>query len=106
VSALTLRVGAGGQIREDAATFADIDPVWQHKVMEIVNLAAIHAGTKPWPNQAQDPGAAPALAQTGSLIIESDVDPITDKVRCLPIRHVFSLCRSVKFVSMRRPRQA
>lgn len=79
VSCLTLRVGAGGQIKDSDAMFQDISPVWQHKVLQMVNLAAFFAGTKPWESQISAVDLMQDGMASGSLIIETDVDPRNQK---------------------------
>lgn len=88
VSALTLPVGPRAAIRPGAATFKDIQVPWRDKAMEMCNLAAYLAGTKPWA-RLLNTQTAPAQPR-GGLVIETDVEPDTGRVRH-PRRLVF-LC--------------
>jgi hypothetical protein len=79
VSALTLPVGIRGAIRPGAATWKDILMPWRDKVMEMINLAAYLAGTKPW-RSLTNIQTRPSQPR-GGLVIETDVDPVTQTVR-------------------------
>jgi len=51
---------------------------WRDKVMEMINLAAYLAGTKPWQRLVNTPTTRPE--PRGGLVIEIDVEPDTQRV--------------------------
>jgi hypothetical protein len=52
---------------------------WRDKAMEMINLAAYLAGTKPW-RSLTNIQTRPSQPR-GGLVIETDVDPVTQTVR-------------------------